>query len=750
MYEWVNRIDEILRINKLIERLDPSGDPTLGILYAPYESLPQKLGVLSASFNPITNAHLEMALRAREEFSLEGVLLLLTKVNVDKRLFGATLTDRALMLCLVARMYDRVWVGVSSHGRFVDKARAIRTEYPHIAISFIVGYDTLVRIFDPKYYEEPEREINDLFDKADFIVFTRGDKRIDDVIRFMDHPFRSRFTDKVRALNMPEQFAHLSSTLVRERIADQGDISGMVPEEVRWFIERIELYSRSPTYDLRKKLVEYLNSIYDPHPENVKGDVDVAVKLMAVNSQVGKRLKQLIRSGISPIQPKRRRVKGEALIGDFELTCPPIDEGSAVAESKRCLDCLTPSCKGECPLRVPVSKVLSLVANERILDAYLMLRSANPLFGITSFLCQDELYCRGSCFLGRLMGERCGIRNKEVFKFLWNWGREHQGEIPPPTRVDLFSRPIKVAVVGSGPAGMAAAWRLAEHGCWVTIFEKEERLGGIPYWETPRFRFPAEEVIGDLTHDLESLDVEFKLGIKIGRDGDLTLDDLFDAGYNSIFLATGLTIAKRLRIPGEDECGVISSKELFRMERMLGVEEMIKSFKGKRVIVTEGGNTAMDTARTLLRYGAKPLLVYWRKGPRSLRKEYEAAREEGVEFTFSTRPIRLRRHGDHINMIAIRMKDEDPIPESMFEIQADAVVNAIGALPDFECEGISKDENGFVKVDFKTLQTSRDLVFAGGDLVEEGNVATAIRDGFEAARIILVRGKRVRGEEKNP
>jgi|GEM_PF-320062 len=737
MSEQVDRIDEILRFDRLIEELDPSGQPRIEITYSPHETLPERLGVLSASFNPITNAHLEMALKTREEIQLGGILLLLTKVNVDKRLFGATLTDRLLMLHLVARMYDRFWVGISSHGRFVDKAHAIKSSFPYVSPFFIVGYDTLVRIFDPKYYEDSEGELRELFDKAQLIVFTRGDKTIDDVLRFMRHPSRSKFSDKVLAMEIPERLAHLSSTLVREKVAAGEDISGMIPEEIRGFIERTELYSRSSTYELRKELVRYLNSIYESPPEDVKGDVDVAVKLMAVNSRVGGRLKEIIRSGATPLRLQRRTLKGESLIGDFDLTCPPIHEEEAVEEARRCLHCPSAPCGNGCPLNVRINQILALMAEGEIPEAYLTLRSDNPLFGVTSFLCQDELYCGGSCFLGRLMGRRCSIRNKEIFKFLWQWGRENRDRIPPPFRMNMLSRTAKVAVVGSGPAGMAAAWRLAERGCSVTIFERENHPGGIPYWETPRFRFPADQVMDDLISDLKRLGAEFELGVNIGEGGDLSLSDLFEKGYTSVFLATGLTVAKKLGIPGEEESGVISSKDLFRMERELGVEEMIKRFRGKRVIVTEGGNTAMDTARTLLRYGAQPLVVYWRKGPRSLKKEYNAAREEGVQFMFLTKPVRIERDRGLIVMRAVRMKDGEPLPESEFEIRADAVVNAIGAIPDFRDENLISDERGFVKVDPDDLSTSRRSVLAGGDLIEEGNVTKAIRDGFKAARIIL-------------
>lgn len=743
----VNRIDEILRLDRLIEKLDPSGQPRIEITFAPYETLPERLGVLSSSFNPITNAHLSMALNARSEFSLGGVMFLLTKVNVDKELFGATLTDRILMLHLVARMFDRIWVGISSHGRFIDKVKAFRARYPHLHLFFIVGYDTLVRIFDPKYYEDPDREIEELFNEAEFIAFNRGLKTVEDVIQFMEHPSRSKFADKVHAVEIPEDLAYISSTYARERIAS-GDLdSYSIPDEIKGFLERTELYTDSPAYELRKELVGYLKSVYSTPPEGVKGDVDVAVKLMAVNSHIGKRLKEIIRSGAMPLQPRRRKVEGESIVGDFDLTCPPIDEEDALKETRRCLYCPSAPCKEGCPLRVSVNRILSLIAEGEIMEAYLTLRSDNPLFGITSFLCQDELYCGGSCFLGRLMGQGCSIRSREIFKFLWRWGGENSDKIPPPFRMNMYPKPIKVAVVGSGPAGMAAAWRLAERGFTVTVFEKENHPGGIPYWETPRFRFPAEQVIDNLVRQLGRMGVEFKLGIRIGREGEITLNELLDEGYSWIFLATGLTVAKKLGIPGEEESGVISSKELFRMERDLGREEMIRRFRGKRVIVTEGGNTAMDTARTLLRYGARPTVVYWRKGPRSLKREYEAAKAEGVQFMFLTKPVQIKRDQGRIVMKAVKMKEgEEPLPGSDFEIQADAVINAIGAIPDFRDEDLIVDERGFVRVEPGNLTTSRRSVLAGGDLIEEGNVTKAIRDGFKAARIILSAYYDKRGE----
>lgn len=728
----MNRLDRILEIRSVIESLDPQGRPKVRVIF-PSKKLPSRLGVLSASFNPMTNAHLEMALISKRELGLEGILLLLAKVNVDKPIFGASLTDRALMLIGVAEGYDRFWVGISSHGRFVDKAEAIKRKFPHVKPTFIVGYDTLVRIFDPRYYVDLG-EIDRLFELAELAAFTRGDVSEEDVRRFMEDPFRSRFAGKVRILRMPDRYAELSSTAIRRRVLRGEEISGLVPNEVLELIRRSGLYSKGNLYRARSMLIDYLWRVYAWLAEIPPIDIEVPVKLMSIGSPMGRRLSSIISRNLIPLTPPIHLPKGERIVGDFKLTSPPVEIKRAVEEAERCLGCPSPPCEEGCPVGKPIRSILELISSGKLSEAYLNLRSVNPLFGLTSFLCQDERYCRRRCFEGKLLGERCALRIREVFKSVWWWGLESRSEIPPPRGRPAPGDQFRVAIVGSGPAGLAAAWKLAERGCEVTVFEREERPGGIPYLETPRFRFPAEEVIGQIISDLEALGVRFETGVEVGEGG-LSLDELFGMGYGAVFLATGLTVAKKLGIPGEEEAGAISSKQLFRMERELGVEEMIRRFRGKRVLVTEGGNTAMDAARTLLRYGARPVIVYWRPEPRALKKEYEAAKAEGVEFMLLTKPVELRRVGDKIRMKAVKTRFDEPVPDSAFEIEADAVVNAIGALPSFRDKGIILNDEGFVVVDDE-LRTSRDKVFAGGDLVREGNVTTAIRDGFKAAESI--------------
>jgi glutamate synthase (NADPH/NADH) small chain len=354
---------------------------------------------------------------------------------------------------------------------------------------------------------------------------------------------------------------------------------------------------------------------------------------------------------------------------------------------------------------------------------------------MTSFLCQNELYCRGHCFLGKLIGDDCAIGIREVFKFLWLWGENHREKIYQHRVSPTAKHSPKVAVIGSGPAGMSAAWRLSEMGASVTVFEKELRPGGIPFWETPRFRFPAERAMDCLMNGLAALGVELRTGIGIGERGGPSLEDLLASGYDHIFVATGLAIPEKMGVPGEHGSCCISAKQLFRMEREAGVDAMVDRFRDMRVVVIDAGNTAMDASRSLLRYGANPTVVYWGDNPRSLPKEYQAAKSEGVDFLFSVRPLGLERCGAGI--IMSMAKRDHP-----FTVNADFVVNAIGALPGFRHEWITTDEKGFVKVMGKTLQTSRPSILAGGDIVAKGNVTTAIRDGFRAAKEIMLRDQK--------
>ena len=207
-------------------------------------SAPKRLGVLSGSFNPPTNAHVELLRRAQVAYSLDECMFLLAIANVDKPIFGAPLEHRLLMMCILARGHPNWSVALSSHGRFVDKAQAIIHTYPTpFDLFFIVGYDTLVRIFDPKYYTDPNRELQMLFEHAQLIVANREPYAVKDIHSFMKHPLCAPFVKRIHILELPECFASMSSTTVREVLKSGGDIVNMVPHQIAQMIRTFNLYA---------------------------------------------------------------------------------------------------------------------------------------------------------------------------------------------------------------------------------------------------------------------------------------------------------------------------------------------------------------------------------------------------------------------------------------------------------------------------------------------------------------------------
>ncbi len=232
---------EYEKYSQLINQLDPNAPPQVIIVHRtsdPIRETGKKLGIFSGSFNPLTVAHIKMVEEARERFQLDELLLLLAKANVDKDVFGWPLAGRILTLKRYAQNHNDVSIGISSHGRYIDKVEALKAIYPvDTEFHFIVGYDTLVRIFDPKYYTDIQTELQHLFSQCCFIAANRDHVDIETIKEFLAQPALQPYSSSVRCLILPEYFAEISSTEVRQRIAQEDNISYLVPPVIAEFFE---------------------------------------------------------------------------------------------------------------------------------------------------------------------------------------------------------------------------------------------------------------------------------------------------------------------------------------------------------------------------------------------------------------------------------------------------------------------------------------------------------------------------------
>lgn len=235
---YLDRHGDVPALERIVADIDPAAQPQLTVVLPATAgiaetSVGQRLGVLSSAFNPLTRAHAKMAELAIQTHQLGEVLLELSKVNVDKRVYGASLAERLWMLKHFAACRPALSVGLCSHARFIDKARAIRTVYPpDTEIYFIVGYDTLVRVFDPQYYDDLYSELRELFDRSRFIAANRGQHTLADVESFLEQPACRPFTDKIHLIELDAFHATLSSTLVRERLENEASTTDLVPDEI--------------------------------------------------------------------------------------------------------------------------------------------------------------------------------------------------------------------------------------------------------------------------------------------------------------------------------------------------------------------------------------------------------------------------------------------------------------------------------------------------------------------------------------
>lgn len=449
-------------------------------------------------------------------------------------------------------------------------------------------------------------------------------------------------------------------------------------------------------------------------------------------------------------RPKMPQRPVQERIRDFFEVPLGLSEDAAVMEARRCLQCRKPSCVRGCPVEIDIPGFIGLLARGRFDEAVAKIKEKNSLPAICGRVCPQEDQCEKECVLGK-KGQPIAIGYLE--RFLADYEREKGIKTPPvPSPI-----PRKVAVIGSGPAGLTCAGELARMGYQVTVFEALHAPGGVLIYGIPEFRLPKAIVRQEVEY-VKSLGVEIQVNMVVGKT--FTLEDLRDAGYEAFFIGTGAGLPYFLNIPGENLNGIYSANEFLTRSNLMKAylfpryDTPIKV--GRRVAVIGGGNVAMDAARTALRLGAEEVCLVYRRTKKEMPariEEIERAEEEGVNCVILTTPVRFigNENGWVTGMECIQMElgepDESgrrrpvPVPGSEFVIPADTVVVAIGQGPNplllETIKGLALNKRGYIVADPETGATNLRGVFAGGDIVTgAATVISAMGAGKRAARAI--------------
>jgi glutamate synthase (NADPH/NADH) small chain len=426
-----------------------------------------------------------------------------------------------------------------------------------------------------------------------------------------------------------------------------------------------------------------------------------------------------------PEQDPRLRIR------NFQEVSYGYDSELAVAEATRCLRCKKPACVDGCPVDVDIPGFVGLVAEGDFAGAARVIRQKNALPAICGRVCPQDDQCEKACLLGK-KGEPLAIGALE--RFAADFERETD-QVAMPSRAKKTGR--RVAVVGSGPAGLIMAADMAVKGHSVTIFEALHSAGGVLVYGIPEFRLPKSIVEAE-TGNLRHLGVKFELNSIVGKLYGLT--ELFDMGFHAVYVATGAGLPGFMGLPGENLCNVVSANEYLTrvnlMKAYLFPEYDTPAPLGTKVAVVGGGNVAMDCARTALRMGAREVTIVYRRTRAEMparEEEIQHAEQEGINFEYLTSPIAYEgdEQGWVREMRCVRMKlgepDETgrrrpvPILKSDFLIDVDMVVVAVGAGPNralFEdAPGLERNERGYIRTFSESGRTSVPRVWAGGDIV---------------------------------
>jgi glutamate synthase (NADPH/NADH) small chain len=420
----------------------------------------------------------------------------------------------------------------------------------------------------------------------------------------------------------------------------------------------------------------------------------------------------------------------------------------ALMEAKRCLDCPDPSCITGCPVEINIPKFIKHIERNEILEAARTLKETSALPAVCGRVCPQEKQCENQCIHLKMKSEPVAIGYLE--RFAADYEREN-GSISLPELAE--SNGIKIAVVGSGPAGLSFAGDMAKYGYDVTVFEALHEIGGVLKYGIPEFRLPNTIVDVEIDN-LRKMGVKFITNCIIGKT--LLQEDLQQQAYRGIFIASGAGLPNFMNIPGENLSGVLSANEYLTRVNLMGAnreETDTPVFFGKNVAIIGGGNTAMDSVRTARRLGAEKAMIVYRRSEEEMPariEEIKHAKEEGIIFMNLHNPIKYigDEKGRVKQMVLQKMELGEPdasgrrrpieIPGATETIEVDLVVVAIGVSPNplipSAFSGLQVSKWGTIIVNSDSLQTGLPDVYAGGDIVRGGaTVILAMGDGRKAA-----------------
>ncbi|MBQ3015481.1 MAG: NADPH-dependent glutamate synthase [Clostridia bacterium] len=443
---------------------------------------------------------------------------------------------------------------------------------------------------------------------------------------------------------------------------------------------------------------------------------------------------------------------------DFLEVAEGYTEEMALAEAARCLGCKNMPCVSGCPVNIHIPEFIAKLKELDFEGAYRVINKSSSLPAVCGRVCPQETQCEAKCIRG-IKGEPVAIGRLE--RFVADWHNEHNTE----TAEKPESNGMRVAIIGSGPSGLAAAGDLARAGYAVTVFEALHTEGGVLVYGIPEFRLP-KRIVKTEVESLKALGVEFLTNIVIGKT--LTVSELFGMGYRAVYIGTGAGLPSFMGIPGESLCGVYSANEFLtrcNLMKAYDSETTTPVMKGGKVAVVGGGNVAMDAARVALRLGADKVYIVYRRSMDELparREEVEHAMEEGIEFMLLSNPTEIIGYNNPddkrdpkngfvtgIKCVKMELGEPDergrrspkPIADSEFTLDVDTVIMSIGTSPNplikSTTEGLDVNARGGIIVDGATGKTSLDGVYAGGDAVTgAATVISAMGAGKLAAKAI--------------
>ncbi len=433
---------------------------------------------------------------------------------------------------------------------------------------------------------------------------------------------------------------------------------------------------------------------------------------------------------------------------NFREVCLGYNKEEAMEEASRCINCKNAQCIKGCPVAINIPGFVEKIKEGDIEAAYQIISEASSLPAVCGRVCPQESQCEGKCIRG-IKGEPISIGKLE--RFAADWAREN-GVKPEGAKEKLGK---KVAVIGSGPAGLTCSGELAKMGYEVTIFEALHEAGGVLVYGIPEFRLPKEDVVKKEIENVKSLGVKIETDVVVGKS--VTIDELLnEEGFDAVFIGSGAGLPKFMGIPGEQANGVFSANEyLTRSNLMKSFQEDSNTpiMRGKKVAVVGGGNVAMDAARTALRLGSEVHIIY-RRSEEELParvEEVHHAKEEGIIFDLLTNPVEILsdENGWVKGITCVRMELGEPdesgrrrpvvIPGSEFTIDVDTVIMSLGTSPNplisSTTKGLETNRWKCIVADEENGATSKEGVYAGGDAVTgAATVILAMGAGKSAAK----------------